>query len=125
MVEGRVGSRTAKGAGTVKRWMGIVILMAALVGCGESGPSQGYVRAKDHHAAWDEHQTIMVCVGSDPKTGVCTVSVPVDDVTHHDEEWLLMLEDCDAKNKCRKGWHHVDADTWKRYHVGSHFPDPK
>mgnify|MGYP003545184028 CR=1 FL=1 len=106
----------------------LLLLPLVLLGCGEPAPDTGVVRDKQYFPEYDTHYTTSQCYAYD-KNGSCTVSMPVDNVVHHDEAWKLYLENCDevkdGKRICRRGWRAVDPETYNKYRVGTHYPDPQ
>lgn len=94
----------------------LVLLVALLLaGCSDP-PESGVVTSKEYHAAYTWVQ--MMCSAFDPKTGVCTVWMPI---THYvPERWALCLRAGDDEG-CRD----VEKRTWDEFQVGEYYAGAK
>lgn len=91
----------------------LVLLVALLLaGCSDP-PESGVVTSKElYHAAYTWVQ--MMCSAFDPKTGMCTVWMPI---THYvPERWALCLRAGDDEG-CRD----VEKRTWDEFQVGEYY----
>lgn len=41
------------------------------------------------------------------------------------EAWQFNLKDCKTPDDCNEGWVTVSSDTYEKYQVGQHYPDPR
>ncbi len=98
--------------------LAIVLLLAA---CGDPPPESGYVYAKQAEPGY--YTTTMVCSAYD-KNGLCTVNVPIQ--TWNPPTWALCLEadNPGEDGKKARGCRDVSQETYGRYEVGQHYPDP-
>jgi hypothetical protein len=88
--------------------------LVLLAGCG-SDIDSGYVTKRVYHEPWT--QVSSVCVMHD-KNGFCTMRIPNN--IYHPAEYEL-----DLKDGKKTGWVYVDVDTFARFQVGMHYPDPR
>jgi len=104
-----------------RRWAVALLAALALAGCADP-PESGYIYAKEASPGY--YTTDSVCVAYDPKTGGCTNSVPMQQ--WHPPTWALCLEaDNPGKDgKKARGCRDVAQETYDRYTVGDHFPNP-
>ena len=106
----------------VRQPLALALLMALVVAC--SGPpdvTSGTVTSKEDNPSHDEPTS--VCMAYDPKTFVCTFSVP--STTTVSESWTLCLRDDTEDRPVDQrdtGCVDVDQSTYNRYSVGEHYP---
>lgn len=91
----------------------------ALAGCG-SDIDTGYITKKVYEPQWVETQYTDVCTSRDPKTGSCTNSMRMPHLITHPAEWRLNL-----KEGNKTGYAYVAQETYDRYLIGQHYPDPR
>jgi hypothetical protein len=122
----------------------LAVLTAAMMGCGEPPPEEGYVRDRRFVPAhWESgYDTVYTpeyeCNSqydhaSNSYKQVCgteMVSRQVYESHHHyvNDAWALRLESCEqkeGKEKCRQGWKQVDETTYHSFPLGSYYPTPK
>lgn len=82
----------------------IVVLVSIGLFVWANSIKSGYVINKSHHNAY---------VSTSCNKNDCTTA-------HVPESWSLELSENDDT-----GWINVDHDTWLRYEVGQHYPNPK
>lgn len=102
------------------------LALALLAGCGRPAPTAGVVVEKQHVPArdWTDNVPIYttLCAG---KPLIChpllVGFVPVQ--RHEAEYWRLELrDDSDPEHL---GWVDVPSQTYDRYDIGGHYPDPR
>lgn len=95
----------------------LLALLAA--GCG-SDIDTGYVTQKVYEPQWTETQYTNICLARNPKTQACTNNIRTPHYITHPPEWRLNLKEAD-----KKGYAYVAQETFDRYRVGDHYPDPR
>lgn len=105
------------------RKIGSAALLALLVlgACGEGNQlTEGDVVGKEYDDPDTERWWSSMCAARDARTGVCTMSIPVEHVDHDDAHWYLTIVGYDEDGKQLEEKHEVTQTLYDLAHNGLH-----
>jgi len=110
-----------------------VLVVVLAVGCSSPAPGTGYVLERRFDPGHMEGAVRsrpggMRCTSDSKGRTSCTPDI----VTYWEpndhwvpDRWQLKLENCYSQEGCRADWVTVSEETFTRFEVGSHYPEPR